>query len=308
MLKKAFTGQHMTCTGNELYTFLQRSSLIQSRYLLVDELPRYFECFERSFEFTTNSTLASMICFSNEEPCYADFDAYPLYEALQMALTETEGCFVCFAGNTFLIGKTNDVYFTFDSHSRTTRGLFSPNGRSTRLLFKSVDDLFMHIQTLARSMGFSDVVECNLTGVNCCSVSMEIVKNVPKTDENLTENNQQLNKENRGDEVLYLHSEKETYRFHCLPESTRQQLCNVLGIKYSDVETIKNCEMSEKELGKPCVCEEIIADGNSFFRAISYSLSHSQVYHHTLRIAICNHILRNKNVFKTFLRSKVYNG
>lgn len=92
-------------TGNELYTFLQRSSLIQIRYLLVDELPQYFECFERSFEFTTNSTLASMICFSNEVPCYTDFDAYPMYEALQMALTETEGCFVCFAGNTFLIGK-----------------------------------------------------------------------------------------------------------------------------------------------------------------------------------------------------------
>lgn len=67
--------------------------------------------------------------------------------------------------------------------------MFSPNGKSTRLLFKSVDDLFMHIQTLARSMGFSDVVECNLTGVNCCSVSMEIVNKVPKTDENLTENN-----------------------------------------------------------------------------------------------------------------------
>lgn len=97
-------------TGDEMYSFLQRSSSIQSRYLLVDELPQYFECFGRSFEFRTNSTLASIICLSNEEPCYADFNAYPLYEALQMALTETEGCFVCFAGNTFLIGKTNDLF------------------------------------------------------------------------------------------------------------------------------------------------------------------------------------------------------
>lgn len=177
-------------TGDELYSFLQRSSSIQSRCLLVEELPQYFECFERSFEFTANSTLASLICLSNMEPCYADFDAYPLYEALQMALTETEGCFVCFSGNTFLIGKSNDVYFTFDSHSRTAQGLFSANGKSTRLLFKSVDDLFMHIQTLARSMGFSDVVECNLTGVNCSSNSMDMVNN-SRTDSEQSEINQQ---------------------------------------------------------------------------------------------------------------------
>lgn len=81
-------------TGDELYTFLQRSSSMHSRYLLVDELPQYFDCFRRSFEFTIQVTLASSICMANEEPCYADFDAYPLYEALQMALLESDGCFV----------------------------------------------------------------------------------------------------------------------------------------------------------------------------------------------------------------------
>lgn len=38
-------------------------------------------------------------------------------------------------------------------------------------------------------MGFLDVVECNLIGVNCCLVLMEIVNNVLKIDENLIENN-----------------------------------------------------------------------------------------------------------------------
>lgn len=61
-------------TGDELYTFLQRSSSMHSRYLLVDELPQFFECFNRAFEFTTNSTLASIINLSGHEPCYAEFN------------------------------------------------------------------------------------------------------------------------------------------------------------------------------------------------------------------------------------------
>lgn len=36
-------------TGDELYTFLQRCSLIRDRYLLVEELPQLFECFKRSY-------------------------------------------------------------------------------------------------------------------------------------------------------------------------------------------------------------------------------------------------------------------
>lgn len=71
-------------TGDELYTYLQRSSSMHHRYLLVEELPQYLECYNKSFEFATDSTLATIICLSNEEPCYADFNAYPLFGALQL--------------------------------------------------------------------------------------------------------------------------------------------------------------------------------------------------------------------------------
>lgn len=106
-----------------------------------------------------------------------------------MVLIEIEGCFVCFVGNIFLIGKINDVYFIFDFYLRIIWGLFSLNGKSIRFLFKSVDDFFMYIQIFVRLMGFLDVVECNLIGVNCCLVLMEIVNKVLKIDENLIENN-----------------------------------------------------------------------------------------------------------------------
>lgn len=83
-------------TGDEMYTYLQRSSSMHNRYLLVDELPQFFECFNRAFEFTSNSTLASIISLNGDEPCYVEFNAYPLHEALQIALLKSSGCFVCF--------------------------------------------------------------------------------------------------------------------------------------------------------------------------------------------------------------------
>lgn len=40
-------------------------------------------------------------------------------------------------------------------------------GKSTRILFKAVDEVYTYIQDLAISMGYSNSVECNLTGVLC---------------------------------------------------------------------------------------------------------------------------------------------
>ena len=83
-------------TGDEMYTFLQRSSSMMNRYLLVNELPQFFECFEKLFEFRSNESLPSLINLGNVELNYADFNAYEMFEALQIALDDTKGCFVCF--------------------------------------------------------------------------------------------------------------------------------------------------------------------------------------------------------------------
>ena len=48
-------------TGDELYTFLQRSSSVTNRYLLVEELPENFECFNQFYKFKSNDSLASVI-------------------------------------------------------------------------------------------------------------------------------------------------------------------------------------------------------------------------------------------------------
>lgn len=132
-------------TGDELYTYLQNSSSITNRYLLVEELPQYFECYNKTFDFSVKTVVPSLISLFDEEPCYSDFNAYPLLEGLQMALHETDGCFVCFGGNTLLIGKTDQEFFIFDSHARCPRGYVSFTGKSTRIIFKDVEEVFLHI-------------------------------------------------------------------------------------------------------------------------------------------------------------------
>lgn len=69
-------------TDNELYTFLQRSSSINDRYLLVEELPQLFECFDMSYVFKADEPLTSVI-LPSDEVNYADFHASPLNKALQ---------------------------------------------------------------------------------------------------------------------------------------------------------------------------------------------------------------------------------
>lgn len=146
---------------------LQHSSSITNRYLLVEELPQYFECYNKTFDFTVKIVVLSLISLFEVEPCYADFNAYPLLEGLQMALCEADGCFVCFGGNTLLIGKTDQELFVFDSHARCPKGYVSFTGKSTRIIFKDVEEVFLHIKSLALSMGYSRTVECELSGVLC---------------------------------------------------------------------------------------------------------------------------------------------
>lgn len=299
---------NILATDDELYTILQRSSSMHNRYLLVEELPQYFECFSRSFEFTTNSTLATIVCLSDDQPSYADFNALPLYEALQISLVDTDGCFVCFGGNTILIGKTNGVFFTFDSHSRTSKGLFSSNGRSTRLLFNSIEELFMQIQTLAKSMGYSNMVECNITGVKCNSKSIERENkkfNCPRdTNNDIHQNSLDHCTTDCHDEVIFLRSTKERFKFCSMSHDTKQELCNKLGLPCSQIRDLRVIETPSRVLGKPCMNKQINGDGNCFFRAISYSLGSSENHHYKVRKAICKHVLENANDFKTFLRSE----
>ena len=59
-------------------------------------------------------------------------------------------------------------------------------------------------------------------------------------------------------------------------------------------------------LSKPSYERKIVGDGNCFFRAISFSVTNSEDYHHVMRSAVCTHLNQNQELFKAFLRDNVW--
>ncbi|XP_062579865.1 uncharacterized protein LOC134241859 [Saccostrea cucullata] len=305
-------------TGDELYTYLQRSSSITNRYLLVEELPQLFECFDRSYEFKMQRTLTSVI-LSEEGFNYSDFGAYCLKEALQLAVTETDGCFVCFGGNTLLIGKTEDGFFTFDSHSRSSQGLLSVSGKSTRVLFKNTEQVCVYLQALARSMGYIRNVECNLTGVHCkMKCVSETRSQFEQKQEDISYGTPPFDESSRNafqsqmtgfdagiehDDLIFVSCEDEQFSFVPLISDTKREICGNLNIPFLCFGSPLENQPFEKELGKPCNEHKISGDGNCFFRAVSFSLTNSEDYHYDLRNAVCKHLLENEDYFQSFLRA-----
>lgn len=157
---------------------------------------------------------------------------------------------------------SNGLFYTFDSHSRSTRGLFSVNGKSTRLLFESVQDLLEHIQNLATSMGFSNIVECNITGARCRANSLEQQISNNRIAGNQTEKNRCDNStdfsvvdNHDNDDLMFLHCEGHRFQFCPMSEALKLECCNELGLPYfqKDENTI---EMHTRELGRPSFFEQ----------------------------------------------------
>ena len=306
-------------TGNELYAYLQRSSTIANRYLLVEELPQFFECFDQTFEFKIIEPLPSLINLGSVEPNYEEFNAYPLLEALQIALAGTDGCFVSFCGNTFLIGRTVQGFFTFDSHSRSSKGYLIENGKSTRIMYMTIQELFHHVYTLAKSMGCSETTQCEITGVKCSLVHfqcMEVSAQTQSEDDKHCEiicdggeykndilENVLSSTDDDDSDVIYDHTENRVFSFLPLLETKKQQLCQLLGIVcslMSSNDTVQN----EENMDRPIGIIEIDRDGNCFFKAVSFTLTGVQDFHREIRLAICNHLLQNQLLFKPFLRNE----
>lgn len=247
-----------------------------------------------------------------------------------MSLFESNGCFVCFGGNTLLIGRASNGFFSFDSHARCSRGYLSVRGKSTRIMLKDVQDVFQHLRLLALSMGFSKTVECELTGVSCSVkyfataevdelersedylsefVFMSDQSNVEGTrrySEQLKDSKQNDFVQDQSDtsqtnDVIFMGEEIKGYNFRPLSTQTQKNLCKELGLPYPD----HRCEddtVFVKDISAPSSCKEIEGDGNCFFRAILFSLTNSESHHHHIRKVVCEHLLKHEAIFEQFLR------
>ncbi|XP_062613488.1 uncharacterized protein LOC134275232 [Saccostrea cucullata] len=299
-------------TGDELYTYLQRCSSISDRYLLVEELPQFFECFNRSYQFHAKESFASVILADNGVN-YAEFNALPLDDALQVALTDNDGCFVCFGGNTMLIGSTESGFFAFDSHSRSADGMLNVSGKSTRVLLQNVNEVYSHLQSLALSMGYSKSVECNVCGVTCRMNFIANDSELLEEEENIGKisQRQELSVEttvetsNTNDDLIFISHEQVQFSFCPLTMILKKHLCHILKIPYICTENSDNIQCTRTNIREPRCEKNILGDGNCFFRAVSFSLTNSEDFHSAMRNAVCEHMMRNRELFKPFLKDGV---
>ncbi|XP_078320119.1 uncharacterized protein LOC111115941 [Crassostrea virginica] len=293
-------------TGDELYTFLQRSSSINDRYLLVEELPEHFECFGSLFQFRANEPVASVIN-AQDGVDYAGFNALPLDAALQISLSDTDGCFVCFGGNSMLIGKTENAFYTFDSHSRNSDGMCSVSGKSTRILLPNIDEVFSHLGRLAHSMGYSAAVQCNFTGVLCKISNIASISGPQDGDDGtctMFGDSQIFMNTEEDDDLIFVSQDQLQYKFTPMCTELKKHICQNLQLPYISTSN-ESMGVSENELGSPTIEQQIRGDGNCFFRAISYSLTNSEGFHNVVRNAVCNHLRQNKDLFQPFLRNGI---
>ena len=269
-------------TGNELYSYLQASSTIQQTYLLINELPRNLEVFNNTFIFYFEEAIATIVGYSCDKTNWQEFNASPLYETLQISLMENDACFVCFAGSTMLVGRMNERFFIFDSHSRSQRGLVDVDGKSTCVFIDDIQTVYLHIQELANSMNIVAAVECEVTGVK------------------VQRQHRQPQHEELGD-LRLVHVSTIQPAFIPLTANLQKNLCEQLSIPY--FETSSELFSGEKA-GQPDACYEIDRDGNCFFRAISFAISNTESNHMEVRKSVCNFAMKEKELMQPVLRSE----
>ena len=151
-------------TGNELYQFLTRSSTMQNDYVLISEIPADLECFNKNYHFEFTESLYGLI---NAENSLTDsgFQAVTLKEAINNTLINTDGAFVTFKGNTYIIMKETNRYYVFDPHARDSFGKLSAFGCSILLECNSDGELLLHCLSLAESLNVTFHDQFEITGV-----------------------------------------------------------------------------------------------------------------------------------------------
>lgn len=189
--------------------------------------------------------------------------------------------------------------------------MLSMFGKSTRVLFKDVDEVYTYIQDLAISMGYSNSVECNLTGVSCkmnliandSSVPMEksdIVTNFEETNKSVKSSFQTCDEE---DDLIFIGQDQMQLKFIPLNSSMKKDLCQKLNVPYICSNESVAIQCFSSNMASPRQEKQILGDGNCFFRAVSYSLTNSEDFHNIVRTVVCQHMMENKDLFELFLNS-----
>lgn len=106
-------------------------------------------------------------------------------------------------------------------------------------------------------------------------------------------------KQKKEDEEVYVcGSEKNEFDFCPLSTATKERLQKLTMSTVVANESKEQSTSNHRRLTSPSRTRAIIGDGNCFFRALSFA-----VFGVEIRSIIVNHLLKNYDIFVSFLRS-----
>ncbi|CAG2237476.1 unnamed protein product [Mytilus edulis] len=93
-----------------------------------------------------------------------------------------------------------------------------------------------------------------------------------------------------------------SYDFKPINTIAKKKLCLIVKIPTKHIH--KQITNTIFDMGPPSTTKSITGDGNCLFRAISYALSNRQEFYGNIRKAIVDHLIRNAEMFKSFLQPR----
>lgn len=137
-------------------------------------------------------------------------------------------------------------------------------GKSTRVLFQNIDEVYTYLQDLARFMRYSQSIECNLTGVYC---KMNSISHVSKEENNIAEekSNTTVETGDGEDKSIFIRQEQNQFCFTPINSVLKKDLCQKLNIPYISNENTNDFQSTKTNMTRPRLEKKIKGDGNCFF-------------------------------------------
>ncbi|XP_014882252.1 uncharacterized protein LOC106943455 [Poecilia latipinna] len=207
-----------------------------------------------------------------------------------------------------------------DSHARNQHGMMDANGKSVLLHFNSLDDVFAHLTMFSGELNLCprrfEISGVEIVHIDSSSSTCKDVAAVPSSSAPFEQSNvdmqddsygehpfdlQTSNRDDSDDDVVVTHVQNKELYFNPLSEDIARSLCGKLNVEFERA-NYKSCMVGE--LGLPCATENIVGDGNCFFRALSQAISGNQKSHRKIRLAVVNQLQRNSHLYDSILRSE----
>ncbi|XP_073323359.1 uncharacterized protein [Pagrus major] len=297
--------------GDELYTSLRESNSISGRseLLCVPDLPKESIIDGQKFQFEYVDYVSGDVDVVDGQ--LIDAGVYTtLRNGLRKMCSKYDTCFLTVSGTTCAIIGRDGQYAVVDSHARDADGMVDENGLSVVVYFSCLDRVFDHICKFATAMNSPKLFE--IAGVCVTHKSQSANEETLKVSaEQVTLDStrqrgvkRKISVGNRGskklksrdvnvvnsDVVFVSDVTSKSLQFNPLRSDVAQALCKQLNV---ELEKLDLASTEVGALGAPCKNEQIVGDGNCFFRAVSQAVCGTENNHRKIRLAVFKQLRAN---------------